>query len=541
MKITLFLALFIQLSVCLFGQRPSVELWDKRFGGAGEDGESVFQQTRDGGYIIGGTSNSGVDGDKTQSNWDNTGATEDYWVVKINSVGEKQWDKRFGGSGIEVLFALQQTFDGGYILGGMTGSTNDGDISQPPFGGWDYWLVKTDSLGNVQWNQRYGGTSDDMPNFVLQTPDSGYLLVGASASPISGDKTQDSYGSSFDGWVIKTDALGHKQWDKRFGGLNDDYFNWAVSTKDGGYLLAGSTASDSGLDISQTARGSEDYWIIKIDSVGNRQWDKRYGGGANNELISILSSNSGGYLLGGFSGSDSSDDKTTNDGPFWIIKTDSIGNVQWDRGYGLANSFSNVVQTLDGGYLLSGTSTFNIVDDKTENNLGNSQIWMVKTDSSGLKQWDKTILTYRANFGSAIQTFDSCYVVGGGTNAGVGGYKTQPNRDITDSTVDFWISKYCFSGTPEAFNDLTVKIQLSIYPNPFRNELDIRITQQNLHQATFTISNLLGQTIYIQSETNLSPSYTKMLDLNYLANGVYWVSVVVDGERVTKEVIKSGP
>ena len=99
--------------------------------------------------------------------------------------------------------------------------------------------------------------------------------------------------------------------------------------------------------------------------------------------------------------------------------------------------------------------------------------------------------------------------------------------------------KFCVY--PTAVDEIATELQFNVYPNPFTNELDITIAQQNLHQATFTITNLLGQTIYTQNETNLSTSYTKMLDLSYLANGVYWVSVVVDGERITKEVIKSGP
>ena len=170
--------------------------------------------------------------------------------------------------------------------------------------------------------------------------------------------------------------------------------------------------------------------------------------------------------------------------------------------------------------------------------MGNEQTWIVKTDSGGRKQWDKTIMTYNDNTGYAIQTFDSCYVIGGATNAGIGGYKTQPNWDTTEATWDYWISKYCFDGLGEGIKELTPQLQLNVYPNPFTNELDITLAQQNLKQADFSICNLLGQTVYTQQETNLSTTYTKMLDLNNLPNGVYWVEVVVDGQVSVREVVK---
>ena len=530
--------LLILCSYAAFAQRPSVELWDKRFGGTGEEGEYAFQQTTDGGYIMGGISYSAISGNKTQNNWDTSLVTPDYWVVKIDSLGNKQWDKRFGGTDIDQFFTLQQTMDGGYILGGMTGSGANGDISQQPFGGWDYWVVKIDAWGNKQWDSRFGGTGDDILSYVYQTKDSGYLLVGESDSPISGDKTQDSYGGSNDGWVVKIDVNGNKQWDKRFGGLSDDNFDAAVQTKDGGYLIGGSTNSDSGYDISEPSWGSYDYWVVKIDSMGNKQWDERYGGTGSDGLGTIISCIDGSYTLGGQSQSDSSGDKTTSDTPLWIVKIDSTGNKLWDNAFGYADIYYCLIQSFDKGFVISGTSSSNIADDKTENNLGNEQTWIVKTDSGGRKQWDKTIMTYNDNTGYAIQTFDSCYVIGGATNAGIGGYKTQPNWDTTEATWDYWISKYCFDGLGEGIKELTPQLQLNVYPNPFTNELDITLAQQNLKQADFSICNLLGQTVYTQQETNLSPTYTKMLDLSNLPNGVYWVEVVVDGEVSVREVVK---
>ena len=278
--------------------------------------------------------------------------------------------------------------------------------------------------------------------------------------------------------------MGSKLWDKRFGGFDGDYLNAVLPTKDNGFILAGESLSGVGGDKTQPCYGGADYWIVKVDSMGNKEWDKDYGGG----------------------------------------------------------SIDFITMTLDNGYLLSGKTGANISAFKSENNLGLCQTWMVKTDSTGNKQLDKTALTNGtdAHGNWAIQTNDGCYVMASLTNANIGGDKTQLSWGIDgDSTDDYWMVKFCVY--PTAVDEIATELQFNVYPNPFTNELDITIAQQNLHQATFTITNLLGQTIYTQNETNLSTSYTKMLDLSYLANGVYWVSVVVDGERITKEVIKSGP
>src|SRR5437016_465423 len=138
-----------------YSQTSLVKRWDKRFGGTDNDVLSSFQQTKDGGYILGGSSYSGVGGDKTQTSW----GYSDYWVVKIDSIGNKQWDARFGGTDHDLFSCLQQTTDGGYILGGSSRSGISRDKSQPNWGTYfDYWVIKIDFLGNKQWDKRFGGT-----------------------------------------------------------------------------------------------------------------------------------------------------------------------------------------------------------------------------------------------------------------------------------------------------------------------------------------------------------------------------------------------
>ena len=426
--------------------------WDKRFGGKAEDGLVCLKQTIDRGYLLGGNSQSGISGDKTQACW----GYVDYWVVKTDSLGGKQWDKRFGGGGADVLTALQQTLDGGYMLAGISNSAINGDKTEARRGGNDFWIIKIDAIGNKQWDKVFGGTLDDNLYAMLQTKDRGYLLGGLSNSPISGDKTQDNWdldNSTDDFWVIKIDSLGNKQWDKRFGGTTEDGISALEETDDGGYILGGYSASDSSGDKTQGNWGWGDYWIVKIDSTGNKEWDKRYGGTSDDQFGNMIVKNTtGGYTLGGSSYSDANGDKTQNNKglsgeDFWIVNIDSVGDKICDRDFGGTDNeiLPSIVQTNDSGLLICGISqSTDMGGDKSENNLGGYQAWLVKTDIDGNKQWDKTIFTTGSGFNSfAIQTKDGCYAVARTQEGGIGGYKTEANWDTTNFTADYWIIKFC--------------------------------------------------------------------------------------------------
>src|SRR4030095_12071626 len=303
-----------------------VKQWDKRFGGTEYDNLISLQQTADGGYILGGGSGSGIGGDKTE---DSRGII-DYWVVKIDANGVKQWDKRFGGTDEDFLLSLQQTADGGYILGGYSNSGIGGDKTEEGLGLQDYWVGKIDANSIKQWDKLFGGTSNEGLRSLQQTADGGYILGGTSNSGIGGDKTEDSWGGNggfADYWVVKIDANGVKQWDKRFGGTGFDILYSLQQTADGGYILGG--YSNSGLDGDKTEEswGNIDYWVVKIDANGVKQWDKRFGGTDDDYLLSLQETEAGGYILGGYSSSGIGGDKTEDtrgDSDYWIVKLGSL-------------------------------------------------------------------------------------------------------------------------------------------------------------------------------------------------------------------------
>ncbi|MBU1821505.1 MAG: PKD domain-containing protein, partial [Bacteroidetes bacterium] len=358
------------------------KLWDKSLGGSGSDVALSLAQTVDGGYVLGGVSNSVKSGEKSE---DSRGGI-DYWVVKLDANGNKLWDKTIGGSGNEILWSLVQTSDGGYVLGGGSESGKSGEKSEDSRGGQDYWVVKLDAEGNVLWDRTLGGSLFDDLKSIQQTTDGGYMLGGTSISGISGEKSEASRGSA-DYWVVKLDANGNKLWDKTLGGNSGEGFTSLRQTTDGGYVLGGTSPSNISGDKSEVSRNSYDYWVVKLDGEGNKLWDKTLGGGGDDYLRSIQQTTDGGYVLGGESqhsiGWDKSEASRGNS-DYWVVKLDANGTKQWDKTLGGNNEdfLYSLQQTTDGGYVLGGYSNSAISGDKSEASQGSYDYWVVKLGCS---------------------------------------------------------------------------------------------------------------------------------------------------------------
>ncbi len=542
--------LFLACIQLLHAQNPLVKKWDFRFGGTELDFVTCFQQTADGGYILGGFSKSPVSGDKTS---DSKGGY-DYWVVKIDPQGTKEWDMDFGGLYDERLFALQQTSDGGYILGGSSSSGIGGDKTQNNRDTvnftHDYWVIKIDALGNKVWDKVYGGIENENLFSLQQTSDGGFIFGGFSYSGIGGDKTEanhDTTNLTHDYWVVKTDSAGNMQWDKRYGGIDDDQLTSVRQASDGGYLLAGASVSDSSGDKTQPSKGNYDFWVIKTDPSGVKQWDYTYGGTELDILYSMQPTSDNGFILGGTSKSGASGDKTgpnwdntnvTSD--YWIVKLDELGAKKWDRVYGGVKDefqFGNISQTSDGGYLLSGISYSDISGNKTENNLGVEQSWVVKTDTSGVVQWDKTLYTAAEDeCGYAIQTKDGCYVMTNSCPAGIGGYKSQQFVGLED----YWIVKFCDSTVfPNSVDAMTqTSTEIAVYPNPFTEEITLTFSKELHGPISFMVYNAIGDLVLNANEQHAKAFTSKRLDLSSLSRGSYFLVIQTADEKKISRIIK---
>jgi hypothetical protein len=206
-------------------------IWSKVYGGNSTDkGRSVLQ-TKDGGFIVTGITNSFGNG------------SYDLWLMKTDHQGDTIWTKTFGGAGFEEGFSIKETTDSGYIITGSTTSYGNGS--------YDLWIIKTDSQGDSIWTKAYGGTDFDQGDDIVQTSDGGFIITGLTKSFGNG---------SFDLWLLKTDYQGDTLWTKTLGGADADYGKSVQQTLDGGYIITGNTEINT---------GNYDLWIIKTDSLGD--------------------------------------------------------------------------------------------------------------------------------------------------------------------------------------------------------------------------------------------------------------------------------
>ncbi|HUM47549.1 MAG TPA: PKD domain-containing protein, partial [Chitinophagales bacterium] len=424
------------------------KLWDKSYGGSSGDVLHTILPLTNGNLVIGGYSDSDDNGSKTVGNY----GDYDYYIVCTDSSGNQLWDAGFGGNDDDVFAEVIQTTDGGFLLGGHSYSGNSGTKSQGSQGQEDYWVVKTSASGTEEWDKRFGGTASDYLTSVCATSDGGYLLGGYSESGANGDKSQSSWGDN-DFWVVKIDGNGTKIWDKRFGGTDDDYCRFVYQTTDGGYLLAGYSNSSSNGDKSQSSWGGYDYWVVKIDGDGVKEWDKRFGTTSSDYGMGAAPDGSDGVVVGGYTTGGISGDKTqTNygDEDFWLIRVDATGTKVWDKRFGgndTEHDFGNVFRTSDGGYLATGNSYSPVSGSKSQSNLGLEQTWMLKCDANGSLVGDQTLLTNgHEEIGFTAATQNGCILLGNKSSASTGGDKTQS----THGSYDYFIAKYCLTDKPVA-------------------------------------------------------------------------------------------
>ena len=431
---------FISLNV--YTQSAVSIHWEKYFGGTDQDDAYSVQQTTDSGYIIAGITASN-DGDVTGNH-----GGRDYWVVKTDKNGVLQWQKCYGGSSLEEAMSIMQTGDGGFFISG-TGRSTDGDITAENSG---YWIIKTDPAGSILWQKSFGFpwtcelTSADL------TTDGGYIVAGFT---YSGDGVPGSHGGA-DYWVIKVDSEGSVQWEKAYGGSASDAATSVKQTTDGGYIIAGRSESNDG-DVSGN-HGFEDYWVVKTDSSGEIQWQKSYGGseddGSYNDFQmknysispAIQQTSEGGYIIAGSSASNNGD-VSGNHGSmdYWVVKTDVTGNIQWQKCYGgsFADYARSIQQTSDGGFIIAGYSRVGV------NDLGREHYHIFKTDMAGEVEWDKVFDKIYSVANSVCQTNDGNYIIAGTSQFQFGIIKTCFPDPLA---IDISAVNYCTSTTLTATN-----------------------------------------------------------------------------------------
>ncbi len=489
-------------------QAPEIE-WLKTYGGSNADSGLSIKTTTDGGYIVTGTTFSD-DGDVSVQY-----GNGDFWVVKLNSIGDIEWEKSIGTIDNDYSLSIEQTSDGGYIVVGLTGTPITGSNSL-------FYVVKLFSNGNIQWQNTFGGSNFDFARRVKETNDGGFIIAGTVFSN-DGDVSVQ-YGNG-DFWIIKISNIGDLIWEKSYGGSAFDELSDIQLTNDGGYIIVGTTASVDG-DVTNN-NGSFDVWVIKVSSEGALLWEKTYGGSGVDNAQSVKQNIDGTFIVVAHTNSNDGDvSEPIGASDFWVIKLNENGNLIWEKTYGgtQTDAARYVQLTNDGNIVVVGFTKSNDVD--VTNNQGDKDVWIIKIDQNGELIWEKTIGGSDEDEGWNVQeTNDGGLVISGIT------FSSDGDITINQGENDILVIKLA----PDNLSNQTFDNQLNydLYPNPVENFLHIDVNNYNALQE-IEIIDILGKTYYSEK---LEGNKTT-IDVRNLSKGVYLVKLKGKNEIQTIKFLK---
>jgi hypothetical protein len=476
--------------------QPTIQM-QKCFGGTNTDGTNVVKSLNGGGYLFVGWSRSN-DGDVSGNH-----GNYDLWVVKMDDSLNLLWQKSLGGSDLDQGIYFEQTPDSGYIISGITRS-NDGDVIGL-HGNFDIWIVKLDSVGDLQWQKCLGGSSFDDFSSITQTFDGGYMVFGQTSS-IDGDVTGTIGGRDY--WIVKLNSFGSILWQKCLGGTQAEDSGSIIQTSDSGFVLSGASRSLNG-DVIGNHGSSGDVWIVKLDSIGNIEWNRCYGGTDIDYTYNITATSDGGYIIPARSESNDGDVSGNHGGyDAWIVKIDSFGDIQWQKCLGGSGDdfASSIIQNVN-NYIVSGITNSNDFD--VNGNHGFSDLWTLSLDSVGNILWQKCVGGSLYESGWSVEQLINNELLFGGRAESIDGDVSNNHGDD-----DAWIVKLSLSTN---LIENTPNNEVSIYPNPF-NKLTYFNTQKDLNRASLMIYNTLG--INIKTINNIYGRHFEF-DRKMIPNGIY--------------------
>lgn len=380
MKNFLFTIALTISALIINAQSPGVK-WEKSFGGSEDDEAKSIVQTKDGGFVIVG---------KTESKG---AGKSDVWLIKLNAAGEIDWDKTFGGAKDDEGFSIINTKEGGFAFAGFTESVGKGSS--------DFLVVNLDFTGKELWNISYGGPKADNANKIIQCFDGNFIVIGSTKSRGAG---------STDYWVIKTSGTDKLIWKKNYGGGKKDNPNSIIQMADSGFVVIGNSHSFSTV--------GSDAWLVKINKTGRAKAKMNYGGNDYDVANSIIATEDG-YV---FAGATMTETKGFFD--IWIVGLNSNFEKTWTNQWGdkKDEKLEVIIETNDSCYVMAGyTQSYGA---------GGYDGWIIKLDKNGKKIWEKTIGGDKDDkIFDMIQTKDGSLVICGYT------------KSEGDGKKDFWVVK----------------------------------------------------------------------------------------------------
>jgi len=433
----------------------------------------------------------------------------DFWIVKTNSFGNIIWQKAIGGSGYDQAWKIREISDGGYIIVGQA-TSNNGDLSGN-HGGNDFCVIKLNSSGIIEWQKLFGGSGNDYGDDIQETTDGGFIATGSTNST-NGDVI-GNLGNSC--WVIKITSTGILEWQKTFNGNGVASGKSIELTNDSGYVISGSTT---------TIGSNYDFWIIKLDTVGTIVWQKNYGGSNNDSASCISKTSDNGFIVSGYTESNNNDVTGLHGGSdYWVLKLDLAGNIEWQKTLGGTNDdFANFgIQTIDNNYVIAGiTESYN--GDVTGNH-GLNDYWIVKLNALGNIVWQKTLGGSDQDYANSInQTSDNGFIISG--------YSSSTNGDIigNNGLGDYWVVK--LEPDPLSITNF-LENNISIFPNPSTDILTLKLPN-NTTIDKITITDLTGKIVKDQTQN------TNIVNVENLANGLYILEVFSGDQKFETKFIK---
>ena len=510
-------------------------IWDATYGGDEHELPYHGIETTDGGFLFVGDSQSGISGSKTEERL----GFNDIWLIKINALGELEWERTLGGDGKELGLYVLEVEDENIMVFGSSDSDISGNKTENAIGEFDFWLIKLDRFGTILWDKTIGGNHFEAPFAAHQTLDGDFIIIGNSESDISGDKTEPNVGSS-DLWMIKTDADGNVLWDRTYGGSDiDNTSSYLLPASDGSYVLSALSYSPVSGNKTDGIRGDGDCWIIKVNADGDVLWDKTIGGDETDIPVRVVNSPDGGYLLAASSISDVSFEKTSpSKSPgftdVWLVKLDDVGGIVWDTVFGgdgidaLAD-----LQVIEDGYLVTTYSESNAGDDKSENPimmepyLYDGDYWVFKLAdcaflSSGVDQIGSTLIAEEDDVSYQWVDCDHDFAPVDGANEQSFTPETEGNYAVIVTDGPCEKMSDCYFVSTSGLNNFNGRDQFSIYPNPAQDI--VRISGDFPSDAQFLITSLPGQVCLSSTES--------LIDIHSLPSGFYLLSLV-DKDGVT--------
>jgi len=505
-----FLIFILVMIYNAFTQAPSI-VWAKCYGGSDDDEAHAVSILSNGEIIISGTAMS------TDSEVVGNNGQRDYWLLRLDSTGLLRRADCFGGTSNEHAISGTLCSNNNIAIAGNSMSS-DGDVNQN-FGNYDYWILKTDTSGNIIQSNVFGGTMMEGAQSIIQLMNGTFMVAGSTQS---NDVMVSGNHGAGDWWILNLSDNFQLNWQHCFGGTANDDAASILQCPDSSVLIVGRAYSNNG-DVSGN-HGMGDFWIAKLDASGGLIWQKCFGGSGGDLAHSAINTTDGGFLIAGSSFS-TNGDVTGNHGgvDYWVVKIDSLGNLEWEHSYGdsMNEEAFSVFQTSDQGFVIGGYTESN--DGDVTGNHGVNDFWIIKTDMNGTLEWQKCLGGSRQDYGYSMAYTSNGEIIVAGSTTSDDGDVTDYNDPIFGYHPDVWVVKLA----PFSLSNTELREPVGVFTASLdiADNLSIHFSSSCHSIRQLVVTDLIGRNLCQTSLLAHPGDNHQEIPLSNLAKGIYIVTL----------------